>query len=399
MRILQLSTSTTGGAGIAALRAHEALIKSGTDSTLFTLSPANMLESKAASVRTFDRNWLYRIKSKSLTFLQYRLIQKGPHLQTPLSLGINPGLIPVTNYDVIHIHSMYNFLNTESLRVLLKKNNSVFLTLHDQRFVSGGCHGSLECENFKSGCKKCPQVRAPFRFLVTRSLQQMRSLLESSSNKPVLLTPSKWLNDIASEVFPGIKSVLLPNCIGDEFFGLKDNSDDLHERVKIQKIGFISLDLNNPYKGLDVFLKALSKLSSEIKQDLTVVLLGEGRVNDLPTDVNFVFLGKLLGHQRVEAMNELDLVVIPSKQDNMPNVMCESLSLGIPVIGSRVGGIPEILDQFGMPIFDSGDDETLSEILEDALVNGLRKVNRDLAFELFSSENYAKNVISIYLSN
>jgi glycosyltransferase involved in cell wall biosynthesis len=227
----------------------------------------------------------------------------------------------------------------------------------------------------------------------------MKSLLENNSNKPVLLTPSKWLNQISSEVFPGIRSVLLPNCISDEFFNQENNSVDLTEKRRIQKVGFISLDLNNPYKGLDIFLKALNKLGPMVKKDLTVVLIGDGRVNDLPTDVNFVFPGKLLGHQRVEVMSVLDLVVIPSKQDNMPNVMCEALSLGIPVIGARVGGIPEILEQFDMPIFDSGDDQTLSEMLEEALVNGLPKVDRNLAFELFSSESYAKNVLSVYNSN
>lgn len=399
MRILQLSTSTTGGAGIAALNAHEALIKSGIDSTLVTLSPTDIFELETARVRTLNRSLLYRIRSKTLTFLQYWVIQKGPHLQTPLSLGINPELLSVGSYDVIHIHAMYNFLNTESLNALLKSKKSVFLTLHDQRFVSGGCHGSLECKNFKSRCQKCPQVRSPFQVLVTRSFQKMKSLLESSSNKPVLVTPSMWLKQISSEVFPGIKSVLLPNCIGDEFFNQEKNSADLTEKIRIQKVGFISLDLNNPYKGLDIFLKALNKLDPMVKKDLSVILIGDGRVNDLPTDVNFVFLGKLLGHQRVEAMSVLDLVVIPSKQDNMPNVMCEALSLGIPVIGARVGGIPEILDQFGMPIFDSGDDQTLSEILEKALVNGLPRADRNRAFELFSSESYAKNVLSIYISN
>jgi glycosyltransferase involved in cell wall biosynthesis len=44
-------------------------------------------------------------------------------------------------------------------------------------------------------------------------------------------------------------------------------------------------------------------------------------------------------------MNAADLLAIPSKNEGVPNVLLEAFASGLPVVASRVGGIPEILDQ------------------------------------------------------
>jgi len=54
-------------------------------------------------------------------------------------------------------------------------------------------------------------------------------------------------------------------------------------------------------------------------------------------------------------LSGMDLVVIPSNQDNFPSVIGESLACGTRVIGTQVGGIPEALDIFGLPSFNPDD--------------------------------------------
>jgi glycosyltransferase involved in cell wall biosynthesis len=76
--------------------------------------------------------------------------------------------------------------------------------------------------------------------------------------------------------------------------------------------------------------------------------------------------------------------------------MCEALCLGVPVVGSRVGGIPEILNQFDLPLFDAGNSEELSNILKDPNAIRALTVDGQLAQSLFSPKSYVKNLLAAY---
>jgi glycosyltransferase involved in cell wall biosynthesis len=55
---------------------------------------------------------------------------------------------------------------------------------------------------------------------------------------------------------------------------------------------------------------------------------------------------------------------VPSEQDNLPSVVSEALMCGVPVIGSNIGGIGEILKIFNLPTFESGDVNRLASLIE-----------------------------------
>jgi glycosyltransferase involved in cell wall biosynthesis len=94
----------------------------------------------------------------------------------------------------------------------------------------------------------------------------------------------------------------------------------------------------------------------------------------------------------------LPMVVVPSVQDNSPNVVIEAISLGIPVIGSDAGGIPELLQYFALPIFPNRNSKELSVILE--AIPRLLENKLDLmkARELFSPDAHGESLLQIYRS-
>jgi hypothetical protein len=101
-------------------------------------------------------------------------------------------------------------------------------------------------------------------------------------------------------------------------------------------------------KGLKVFAEALQALQPDLEVEFvgkTTRTWTEERVRALlPPTVDVVFAGELEQHEALERLQRPGtLVVMPSLQENSPNVVYECLEHGIPFIASAVGGVPELV--------------------------------------------------------
>ena len=97
-------------------------------------------------------------------------------------------------------------------------------------------------------------------------------------------------------------------------------------------------------KGQELFLKAANHLTQKYP-DMEFLLVGGGKTLEVwqerfPSE-RIRFLGRM--ENPLTVMKNCDLLTVPSLADSCPNTVMEALYLGIPVIGSRAGGIPEIL--------------------------------------------------------
>ncbi|MEZ8698462.1 glycosyltransferase family 4 protein [Vibrio lentus] len=115
------------------------------------------------------------------------------------------------------------------------------------------------------------------------------------------------------------------------------------------KIGFIG-SLNAKYKGLHDLIKAISKLNNT---SIELHVLGSGdnqKYIDLAESFQMSkqlhFHKPIKGGERVlEWLSQYDLYVQPSHTEGLPRALIEAMSIGLPCIGSRVGGIPELLPE------------------------------------------------------
>lgn len=159
-------------------------------------------------------------------------------------------------------------------------------------------------------------------------------------------------NAILKKIFIQINNV---NPSWAKYKGYNTEIDD-----NIFKICFIG-NFDNPRKGHDLFLKAVSKLS--IPNLLVVVIGGGANLNYYQQQYHAPHI-KFLGHQN-NPINELckcNLLVVPSLADSCPNTIMEALLNNVPVIGSRAGGIPEIL-YFDEALFDLSVDSLVAKIM------------------------------------
>jgi glycosyltransferase involved in cell wall biosynthesis len=174
-----------------------------------------------------------------------------------------------------------------------------------------------------------------------------------------------------------------------------------------------------PLKGADLLIEALSMILQR-KPDTKIKLLMVGKIGNPwtgnPTDyfkkltesiarrnLNEVvrFLGVLPQGELSVLMSNADLLVLPSRLEAMGNVLLEALASGIPIIGSRVGGIPEVVEesQAGL-LFDANDPEDLARQIESmmdpSVYDSLKAVARRAATERFSWNIAAERLLDVY---
>ncbi len=139
-------------------------------------------------------------------------------------------------------------------------------------------------------------------------------------------------------------------------------------------------------KGLDILLLAFKQVLARVG-GLSLIIMGEGEEREnlahLIAKLNLTNNVKLLGRveQAATYLSALDLFILPSRTEALPYAVLEAGAAGLPVIVSRVGGIPEIIDdeESGL-LVTAGNYKDLALAIEKLLTH------KDLA------KKYAKNL-------
>lgn len=149
----------------------------------------------------------------------------------------------------------------------------------------------------------------------------------------------------------------------------------------------------HPLKGADVLIEGLAR-SREKFTDCRFVLCGDGSERPAleaaaaKSGVNVEFRGWVHDAQKLAAFAESDIVVLPSRTEGMPNVLLEAMSVGRPVVATKVGSVPDLVedgvegllvpsedpDAFAAAILRLADDRALRLRLGAA---GRQKIERD----------------------
>ncbi len=133
------------------------------------------------------------------------------------------------------------------------------------------------------------------------------------------------------------------NNVNPSWIENKSSVEKLQFNNNCFNIGFIG-DFDNRRKGHDIFLPAIKELQ---KKGYSVVahVMGGGRTlekyKQQYEDSTTIFYGRV--DNPIAILKSCDLIVVPSMADSCPNTVMEALYNGVVVIGSNVGGIPEIL--------------------------------------------------------
>ncbi|MGC8979836.1 glycosyltransferase, partial [Caldisericum sp.] len=159
---------------------------------------------------------------------------------------------------------------------------------------------------------------------------------------------------------------------------------------------------------VDILIKAVYEIQSKQSLNLKVALVGDGSlkseykklVKDLSLEDNIKFLGI---RRDVEKLMRLSKIfVLPSRYEGLPMVILEAMANRIPIIATKVGGIPEVIEDGieGLLVEPESKDELTKKILYLLNNPSLREQLSKNAFEKVKSEysiqSYTQRMLKLY---
>lgn len=215
-----------------------------------------------------------------------------------------------------------------------------------------------------------------------RKKQVLRALRAS---RAVFCRSKSLQQTLASE---NVEAVVVYNGINREKFQPVDRADAcrrLNLPVNHRRILYVGNLL--PVKGPTVLDQAARQLPHA-----DVIFVGTGSEPVTPS--------RCVGarpHDEIPVwMNACDVLCLPSLDEGMPNVALEALACGLPVVASRVGGVPEIIqDGVNGLTVPPGDGSALAEALRAALTNAWDKTRICASVAAFDWEVNARTVLGV----
>jgi glycosyltransferase involved in cell wall biosynthesis len=343
MKVLHINqTDIGGGAAIAAYRLHEGLLAQGLTSKLL-VGEALISDSRIAVIPQNIRldNQLFRLNGRfGLLYVNITStfdIPKHPFYQEA---------------DILNLHNLHSskaWFNYLALPQLTKNKPAVF-TLHDMWSFTGHCAYSYDCDRWKIGCGKCPYPNEyPHIYRDNTKIEwKLKDWVYDNSNLTVV-APSKWLAEQAKASMLGRYDVhCIPYGIDTEAYQPIDTQKcrevlGLPANPKI--IMFGATDLKDTRKGGDLLVRSLQSLPETLKAEtilLTIGSRGEEIANQVGMKV--VSLG-YLNSDRLKAIaySAADLFIFPTRADNLPLVLQESIACGTPMVSFDIGGVPDLV--------------------------------------------------------
>lgn len=342
-----MAGSLHSGAGRGACWLHRGLKNIGVESKLLTDSSDTLGDNDVATIAVSLKN---KVKAKISTQLDsmptklYRNRKKSNFSTGFWGKGFYKSEL-IDWADIIHLHWINGgFIN---IKYLSKIQKPLIWTMRDMWPMTGGCHYSMGCENYTSGCGRCPQLGSARQRDLSRIVYWRKKRYLPRNMKVVGI--SHWLSDCAkySSLFKNFDIRTISNNIDcTEFFPIDKkisrNILNIPEDKKVILIGAINIE--NVYKGLDKFLDSLNYIS---KENLYIVSFGKISQNNFFKDIGISYTALGYLHDIISlrlAYSGADVFVAPSLMDSFGKTLAESMACGTPVVCFDATGPMDIVD-------------------------------------------------------
>jgi len=342
MKVVTVSTSKHGGAGIAAYRLHKNLLKNKSIESFFLMpfedgDKGENVTTLTRKTKTIFEKILNKIGILNKKDKSYKYIKS-------CNLKCEIATLPYSNFkvednnliqeaDIINIHWIANFIDYESFFRKIKK--PIVWTLHDMNAFQGLFH-------YEEDSIRNLDLIGEFD---DKILNDKIKYIHQHDNIHVVCL-SKWFMEKSqkSKILGRYPHYLIPNGID-----FKNYNFTFDKNLYKQNLGFvnncktllfIAQDINNYRKGFDLLLNALENTNDIAFNFITV----GGEKIMLPNNFNHIHFSKIIDSNELNKIyNISDLLILPSREDNLPNVMLESFANGTPVLSFNTGGMKDYI--------------------------------------------------------
>jgi len=312
--------------------------------------------------------------------------------------------------DIAHLHSFWGGLTPSILIVLRKYKIPIVHTVHDYNLIcpvtTSKDHKGNICEAckgkyfYKGALKRCFKGSFSKSLTVSASLFFRRKFFD-----PVRLIDG-WIFVSWFTYYKHLQ--FMPNLINSDVINLYNFNPNplLKSNNKSERKYFLYFGRLSHEKGLVTLIYAFSRI-----RDVKLIIAGSGpqeiylkdKVKKLGCD-NIEFVGFKSGGELNSIISNASFNIVPSEWwENNPLSIIEAYSMGIPVIGANVGGIPEIIveGETGFLFEMKNVEELLTVIIKANSLpaddyNSMSNNTIEFASQNFNKEHYINSLVGYY---
>lgn len=327
--------------------------------------------------------------------------------------------------DVVHLNNVHRQITLSILDAPYLRENKVpvLYTAHDYVTV---CPGYLMLDGVGRVCDACLEDGRYRHCIENRCVKGSRAksalaAMEASFNRAhksnqridKVIAPSRFMRSKLIEGgWPEDKVIFLQNFADDAILKRASNvGTDLTDRENPYLLFFGRLSVE---KGVDTLLRAFDAALPNLPQDMRLVVVGDGPdagefktlVSSLGCASRIEFAGYQTGGALQSYVERASLAISSSRwRENMPYSIVEAFAAGTPVIGTNIGGIPELVDEGKTGfICEPGDVPSMadaisrgtSSFLDWSAYSMLQRNCRSYVMENCSREKFMSDLVNLY---
>ena len=313
-------------------------------------------------------------------------------------------LIEADRPDIVHLNNFAHQISPSILDVFHDFNIPTVMTMHDYKLVCPAytmLNKDQVCEKCKGGkfhhcfINECTHDSRVKSFVNMLEMYLHHKILHIYDKIDVFISPSIFLRDKLKEMGFKHKIEYLPNFI---------HLDSFQPQYKWNDNCIVYFGRLSNEKGLFTLMEAVKDINVKLK------IIGDGPIraqleNKAATGKisNVVFTGYRKGQDLKRDIQNATATITPSQwYENNPRTIIESFALGKPVIGSRIGGIPELVkDGKTGYTFAPGNSRDLRNKIKSLLdspdkIEQMGRNARVLVEKKYNTELHYKRLIKIY---
>lgn len=389
MNVLHITTTTTGGAALATLRLHHALLYMGINSRVLVLNNTGDVSGvyeygHSDMIDRLIRSLLYRM---NLGIGKYWRMHDTARQNGSCQYSYPLSTYRVENHplvktwaDIVHLHWCDDFVNYPTFFTKIRK--PIVWTLHDISIGYGGFHYKSDYSALKD---LYHDMEESFVSIKRNAIQ--------SCDKLSFVSLSQEMCDFCESVeyLRDRRNVILPNVIDTSIFDIYPREEcrmtlNMSEQKRV--VLFVSEYVDNPNKGLVDLIDAVSGMPDT---ELWVI----GHTGKQSSD-KIKYVGKISDTSLLARYySASDLLAIPSRQESFAQTALESMACGTPVVAFPCGCLPQVINDTNGIVCNTFSIVELKEAIEKVFS---RQYNPDTIRQQIVSEYSPQIVAQKYIN-
>ena len=283
--------------------------------------------------------------------------------------------------DLFIAHWTTGFADAETFYRLQQEYKVPFIWyMSDMEPMTAGCHYVFSCNQYKNRCIDCEAFSKGFHWIPNHYYKQKEKYLRLMDLK--IVASSQYMLNMANEasLFKGMKKTVIHRGIDSEIFKPAEDINELRNRWNLREqdivLFFGAQSINDKRKGMKQLLAALdivyNRLQSDAEHLNRVKILLAGKDNGITDRIPFKveYAGFMKTQEDLSSLYKAsDAYICPTIQDSGPMMVSEALMCGVPVLGYKMGVLPDIvIDGITGYLAEVGDVDGLADIIEKFII-------------------------------